>query len=34
MTGYSETIQRGKNVAMMTLTSVDNGAVTYTAADR
>lgn len=30
MTGYDETIQRGKNVARVTVSPVDNGAVSYT----
>ena len=31
MTGYNETAQRGKNVGILTMTSVDNGAIAYTA---
>lgn len=35
MTSYDETLRKGKNVGVMTLASVDNGAaVAYTAADR
>lgn len=34
MTGYNETIVRGKNVANATLVSVDNGGGTYTVGDR
>ena len=34
ITGYTETLQRGKNIGTMTLMSVDNGGGTYTANDR